>query len=45
MGLYTPVLKGFLTELSQEAAYYGMQVAVVPSFLIRAWVERKSSSD
>ena len=26
MGLYTPVLKGFLTELSQEAAYYGQQV-------------------
>jgi alkylation response protein AidB-like acyl-CoA dehydrogenase len=26
MGLYTPILKGFLTELSQEAAYYGQQV-------------------
>jgi alkylation response protein AidB-like acyl-CoA dehydrogenase len=26
MGLYTPILKGFLTEVSQEAAYYGVQV-------------------
>jgi len=26
MGLYTPILKGFLTECSIEAAYYGQQV-------------------
>jgi alkylation response protein AidB-like acyl-CoA dehydrogenase len=33
MGLYTPILKGFLTECSQEAAYYGQQVLFAPHLL------------
>ena len=41
LGFYTPILKGFLTELGLEAANHGMQVYGGHGY-IKEWVWSKS---